>query len=116
MSVLTLEEICKQHVKVSPKALDQECREEGQDILADYCGDWEEVARKLFPSDTVDNLIDDVKKKKPKNQRSEFVRRWREEYGHTATYKKFFEALLALKFTRKVENGLKKLKEKKLLR
>ena len=114
MSTLTLEEICTQYVKVSPKVLDQECTDKGQDILADYCGDWEEVARKLFP-DTVDNLIDDVGKKKSKNQRSEFVRRWREEYGHTATYKKFFEALLELKFTKKVENALKKLKERKLL-
>ena len=80
-----------------------------------YCGDWEEVARKLFPPGTVGNLIDEVGKKKPENQRSEFVRRWGDEYGHTATYKKFFEALLELKFTKKAEDALKKLKEGKSL-
>ena len=109
MSALTLEEICE-NAKLSPKALDQKCTNEGLDILAEYCVDWEEVAKKLIPSNS-DNLIDEVGKKKPRYQRSEFLRRWKEEHGSRATYKKFFKALLELKFTEKVENAIEKLKK-----
>ena len=108
----TFEEICR-HVEVSPKTLDQECTDEGQDILADYCGPWKRVARKLFPSETVESIIDEIEddNKKAADQKSGFIRRWVKELGHKATYKEFIKALLELKLTKNVENALKKLKK-----
>ena len=117
MSARTLEEICK-HVKVSLKALDQECTDEGQDILTGYCGPWKSVARKLFPSaDTVENIIDDIEggNKKLMAQRAAFICTWRNKLAFKATYEVFIKALLELKQFYNVKNILKELKAKKLL-
>ena len=112
----TLEEICG-HVQVSLKALDEECTDEGQDILADYCGPWKRVARKLFTSDTVESVIIEIEDDniKAADQKSGFIRRWVKELGHKATYLKFIEVLLELDEAHNAKNALKELKEKKLL-
>ena len=114
MSAPTLEEICE-HVQVSPKALNQECTLEGQDILADYCGSCEKVAKKLFLSDTAEIVIGLIRKRGPEDQGSELVQIWVEKYAQNATYERFFKVLLELEQANSVKKAIKKLKEKKLL-
>ena len=86
-------------------------------IFANYIDRWQNVARKLFSSDTVENRIYDIEEdnKISEDQRSAFMRKWRQEFGSKATYMTFFKALLELKSALNVENALKVLKEKKLL-
>ena len=80
-------EICRE-IKVSPKTLDQVCKDEAYqlDTLADYCGPWKRVARKLLPSDNCkihnnDEIEDD--NKKAADQKSGFIRRWVQKLRHT---------------------------------
>ena len=113
MSDPTLEEICE-NVQVSPKTLDQECTDKGLTILADYCGPWKNVARQLFPSDTVENVIDVIETIKAEDRKSELVLKWKARFGIKATYKIFFKALLKLERSNNVKNAIMKLKEQKL--
>ena len=93
------------------------CTYKGQDILVDYIGKWQNVARKLFSPDIAENRIHDIEEdnKISVDQRSAFMQKWRQEFGQNATYMTFFKALLELKSALNVENALIVLKEKKLL-